>query len=185
MRYVVLMLAMTLAGCGNAVRTGTSAALSGFDLEEIATTMAQSIAADPEVQAAQASEGPLTVVVLPVENRLRGQVLPLGQARAFTASVRQLLSEAQPDGFTWVNNRDTFYALRRRELEGFDPGPAPEAVSPEYALQATFTSLANDNRRYRTSDYVCDFSLVSLQDRQVLWADAYNVRKFADKNFLD
>ena len=177
------------AGCGNAVRTGTSTALSGFDLEVMADQMARSIMADPDVQQAIAERGPLKVVVLPVENRLTGEVLPQGQARAFTAQVRVLLSRSQSSAgernFVWVNNRDTFYALRNRELEGIDPGPAPEAVSPEWALHATFRSLTDDDKRRRSAFYQAVFALTSLDNRTTLWTDVYNVKKSAVKNFLD
>ena len=49
--------------------------------------MAASIAAEPRVQQALAQDGRLSVVVQPVENRLTGEVLPAGQAEAFTARV--------------------------------------------------------------------------------------------------
>jgi hypothetical protein len=57
-----------LSGCGTAVSHGTNTALSGVDLVTMTDQMAQSIAGDPEVQAAIAREGKLIVVVQPVEN---------------------------------------------------------------------------------------------------------------------
>lgn len=184
---LALILAGLLAagGCGNAVVSGTSTALSAFDLESMASQMSQSIVADSEVQAALVEEGKLRVVVQPVTNRLRGEVLPLGQARAFTAQVRYLLSQARPDLFTWINNRDTFYALRDRELEEVDLGPAPEAIEPDYALDATFTSMKDVDKRGQSAFYVCTFELIDLRDRTVLWTDVYNVKKTAVRNFLD
>lgn len=185
-RAAIALLGLMLAGgCGNAVVSGTSTALSGFDLEAMAAQMSQSIIADSEVQAALAREGELRVVVQPVTNRLRGEVLPLGQARAFTAQVRYLLSQTRPDLFTWINNRDTFYALRARELEGVDLGPAPEAIDPDYALDATFTSMKDVDKHGQTAFYVCTFELIDLRDRTVLWTDVYNVKKTATRNFLD
>ena len=179
-----VLFALVLAGCGNAVVSGRSTALSGFDLNAMTDQMAASIMADPDVQAA-AAKGRLKVVVLPVENLLTGEVLPEGQARAFTAQVRVLLARARTGEFTWVNNRDTFYALRARELEGVDPGPDPDAINPEYALHATFRSLARDDKRGRSAFYECVFALTSLDNRTVLWTDDYNVKKSAVKNFLD
>ena len=186
-RGVVMLLSvlvLVLTGCGNAVISGKSTALSGFDLEAMTDQMAAGIMADPEVRAA-AANGPLKVVVLPVENLLTGEVLPEGQARAFTARVRVLLARARTGRFTWINNRDTFYALRNRELEGVDPGPDPDAISPEYALHATFRSLASDDKHARSAFYQCVFTLTSLDNRTELWTDVYNVRKTAVKNFLD
>ncbi len=182
---LLLTAAGLVGGCGTAVGSGTSTALSGDDLEAMADQMASGILASPEVQRVVREQGPLRVVVLPVENQLTGEVLPRGQAMAFTASVRTLLSRARTGNFVWVNNRDTFYALRARELEGMDLGPAPEAVNPEWALHATFRSLADDDKRGRSAFYQAVFSLTSLDNRTVLWTDVYNVKKTAVKSFLD
>jgi hypothetical protein len=174
-----------LSGCSSAVSHGTNTALSGVDLVQMTDDMANKIASDPGVQQAIARQGALKVVVLPAENRMRAEVLPSGQAETFTGRVRTLLSHELPDKFTWVMNRDTFYRLRGREIEGVEPGPAPEAVSPDYALSAVFTSLAEEDRKHRSSYYVCTFSLTDLRDRTVLWSGAYDVKKIAVKGFLD
>src|SRR5437867_12610768 len=104
------------SGCTTAVQSGTNTALSGVDLVQMTDDMAMQIVGDPQVQAAIAKEGSLKIVVLPVENRMRAEVLPPGQAEAFIARVRTLLARHAEDKFTWVMNRDTFYHLRGREL---------------------------------------------------------------------
>ncbi len=174
-----------LAGCGTAVSHGTNTALSGVDLITMTDQMAMSIAGDPEVQAAIARDGKLTVVVQPVQNFMRGEVLPRGQAEAFTGRIRTLLSKQAPDQFVWVMNRDAFYSLRKRELDGVDPGPSPDAMNPKYALTATFSSLGNETSKSRTNYYLCSYELTNLADRSVLWTDAYEVQKTAVKGFLD
>jgi hypothetical protein len=176
---------MVLAGCGSAISHGQNTALSGVDLVQMTDDMAMQIAGDPEVQAAIAQHGPLKVVVMPVENRMRAEVLPQGQAEAFTGRVRTLLARHGPERFTWIMNRDTFYRLRQRELEGVDPGPSPDAISPEYALTAVFSSLADENKKRRSSYYLCRYELSDLRDRTVLWTGSYEVKKIAVKGFLD
>ena len=174
-----------LSGCTSAVQSGMNTALSGMDLVQMTDDMAMQIVGDPDVQAAIAKEGSLKVVILPVENRMRAEVLPPGQAEAFVARVRTLLARHAKDRFTWVMNRDTFYRLRGREMEGVDLGPAPEAVSPDYALSAVFTSLADENAKLRSSYYLCRYELTDLRDRTVLWTGPYEVKKIAAKGFLD
>src|SRR5262245_16465559 len=110
-------------GCSSAVSSGTNTALSGDDLVKMTDDMAMKIVADPEVQSAIAREGTLKIVVQPVENKMRAEVLPRGPAEAFTGRLRTLLARHDPDQFTWVMNRDAFYRLRERELDGVDPGP--------------------------------------------------------------
>ena len=173
-----------LAGCASAVQSGHNTALDSVDLVRMTDDMALKIVADPDVQAAIAKSGRLKVVVQPVENRMTAEVLPRGPAETFTARVRVLLSNHAPDRFTWVMNRDAFNDLRRRQLD-FDLGPSPDAVQPEYALTAIFSSLANETSKGRSSYYLCVYELTDLQSRTVLWTDKYEVRKSVMKGFLD
>ena len=176
---------LSLSGCASAVQAGYSTALSGVDLTEMTDRMAASIVADPDVQAAIDQEGRLRVVCEPVENAMTAEVLPRGQAEAFTARVRSLLSRGgAADRFTWIMNRDAFYRLRERELD-VDLGPSPEATDPDYALYARFTSLTNETSKGRSSYYLCVYQLTNLRTRTVLWTDRYEVKKTAVKGFLD
>ena len=174
-----------LWGCASAVSQGTNTALSGVDLVQMTDDMAMKIAGDSEVQGAIARNGPLKVVVMPAENRMRAEVLPQGQAEAFTGRLRTLLAKHAPEKFTWIINRDTFYNLRGRELDDLDLGPAPEAISPDYALSAVFSSLADEDSKRRSSYYVCRYELSDLRDRTVLWTGSYEVKKVAVKGFGD
>lgn len=172
-----------LAGCASAVKNGQSTALSGFDLVSMTDQMAAGIGSAPQVNAA-AANGPLKIVVEPVVNELRAEVIPAGQATAFTGRVRVLLAKHAPERFVWCMNRDAFRQLQRKELD-IDPGPNPDRVQPEYALTATFSNLADENRERRESFYVCAFQLTNLKDSTVLWAGSYEVKKKAVKGFLD
>ena len=178
--------ALFACGCESAVKNAHSTALNGDDLVTITDNMAAGLGSDPAVNAAIAGHGPLKIVVMPVVNHLRAEVIPSGQATAFTGRVRMLLSKHSADRFTWIMNRDAFYSLRGRELEtGIDPGPAPEAINPEYALTATFSSLTNEDRKNRDTFYVCLFELTNLQNRTVLWSNSYEMKKKVVRGFLD
>jgi PBP1b-binding outer membrane lipoprotein LpoB len=181
----LLVLASTvLAGCTSAVESGHNTALDSIDLTAMTDRMAASIAGSPEVQAAIASEGKLRIVVEPVRNEMEAEVLPRGQAEAFTARVRFLLSKHAPDRFTWIMNRDAYYRLRQQELD-VPLGPAPDAINPRYALVARFRSLANESSQIRSDAYLCVYELTDLQTRTILWTDKYEVKKTAVKAFLD
>jgi len=171
-------------GCASAVQAGHNTALDSIDLVRMTDDMAAKIVAAPEVQEAIEQSGRLKVVVQPVENRMTAEVLPKGPAETFTARVRALLSRHAPDRFTWVMNRDTFDHLRRKELD-FDLGPSPEAINPEYALTASFSSLTDESSKGRSSYYLCVYELTNLRDRTVLWTDKYEVKKSVVKGFLD
>src|SRR5688500_10148985 len=159
----VVYLCSSVFICGSvsgmsAVQRGRSAALDSADVVKMTDDMAMQIVASESVQNAIIRDGQLKVVVEPVENRMRAEVLPRGQAEAFTARVRVLRARHAPDRFTWIMNRDAYYRLRERELD-IDLGPAPEAINPEYALTSRFSSLADEHRKGRNSYYLCVFEL--------------------------
>jgi hypothetical protein len=181
----VILFAVILAGCTSAVQSGHNTLLDSVDLVQMTDQMARSIVADKRVQEAIRKDGALKVVVQPVENRMTAEVLPRGQAEAFTARVRALLSRHNPNQFTWILNRDEFYDLRNKELEGVSLGPSPDAINPEYALTAVFSSLSDESSQRRTDFYICTYELSGLQNRNVIWSDSYKVKKTAVKGFLD
>ncbi len=178
------LVCISILGCTSAVQSGHNTLLNGVDLVQMTHQMARSIVADPRVQDAIAKDGSLKVVVQPVENQLTAEILPRGQSEAFTARVRALLSERNPQQFVWILNKDEFYDLRGKELE-VPLGPAPEAVNPQYALTAVFSSLTQETSKGRSDFYVCRYELSNLQSRAVLWSDTYKVKKSAMKGFLD
>ena len=181
-----LLVFTTLSGCASAVKNAHSTALSGVDLVSMTDDMASKLGSDSQVNAAFARGGPLRIVVMPVVNELQAEVIPTGQAYAFTGRLRALLAKHAPERFTWIMNRDGFTDLQRRERDlQIDPGPSPDRVQPEYALTATFSSLTNENKDRRDSFYVCSYSLTDLRDRTVLWNGTYEVKKKAVKGFLD
>ena len=183
--FACTILLVILCGCTNAVQSGHNTALDSLDLTQMTDRMASSIAGSSAVQQAIARHGgSIRVVVQPVENEMTAEILPRGQADMFTARVRYLLSKHDRLQFTWIMNRDAFYALRQRELE-VDLGPAPDAINPDYALTARFRTLTKEDSKMRSSAYLCVYELSNLSDRTILWTDKYEVKKIAVKGFLD
>jgi hypothetical protein len=180
----MLLMSLVLSSCASDVtRVAQKRRLDDVDLVRMTDQMAASLAADAEVLSAT-SAGRIAVVILPVRNRLTGQVLPPGEAQAFVARVRVLLSRSARDRFLFVLNRDDFDALRRAELAE-DLGPSPEAISPTHALTATFLSLDSSAGRRDATYYLCQYELTDLTDRRVLWAEKYEVKKKSVGEFLD
>lgn len=181
---ILILAALSAAGCTSAVQSGRNTALDSVDLVKMTDRMAASIGSNAQVRAAIQREGRLRIVVQPVQNEMQAEVLPPGQAQAFTARVRALLSQHDPGDFMWIMNRDAYYRLRQKELD-FDLGPSPDAVNPQYALVARFRSLADESSSHRSIAYLCVYELSNLQTRAILWTDHYEVNKIAVKGFLD
>ena len=171
-----------LAACGTALSEGHGTALDSFDLESMTGQMAAGIVGDPRVQAEIAAHGPLKIVCEAVENRMTGEILPQGQAEAYTANIRALLSKHAPDQFTWIMNRDEYHALRDKEV---DLGPSPDVMNPQYALAATFQTITQEDEEHRSAYYLCVYRLTDLDHRTVLWTGTYKVKKNVVKEFLD
>jgi PBP1b-binding outer membrane lipoprotein LpoB len=185
-RPLAILVALTLAaGCASdntAVSHGHNTALDSTNLVEMTEDMTAKILADPQVQTQLAQKGKLKVVIQPVENRMVGEVLPRGAKEAFVARLRSLLQERAPQKFTWVMNRDNWYAIREKEL---DRGLDPDRVQPEYSLTARFSSITDESSKHRSSYYLCVYNLTDLNSGQSLWTDKYEVKKAAVKGFLD
>ena len=182
---LISIVLLALAGCGTAVSNGHSTSLDSVDLIKMTDDMARSIVASPAVQQAIATHGSLKIVVQPVVNQMRAEVLPIGQEDAFTGRVRTLLAQHDRQQFTWIMNLLAFHRLRSHELDNIDPGPPAGEVSPGYALTATFTSLADENGSGRSDYYVCNYTLTNLKDRTTLWSKSYEVQKRTVRGFLD
>lgn len=186
MRFAICCILLLLAGgCArNVLSAGHNTALDSVDLTTMTDQMARSMAAEPRVRQTIERNGPMVVVIQPVENRLTGEVLPAGQAEAFTARVRVLLSQHAPESFSWVMNRDAYYRLRQREMD-VDLGPAPDRIQPQYALTARFSSLTDESSKRRTAAHLCVYNLTNIATGELIWTDRYEVKKTAVKGFLD
>jgi hypothetical protein len=181
-----LILLLLLPGCGTATSHGRGTALDHVDLIAMTDDMAAKIAADADVQAAIEKHGPMKIVVLPVENRMTGEILPRGPAMTFTSRVRALLAKHNDGRYVWINNRDAYREMQARELEpGTDLGPDPATTNPDYALNAIFSSLTKEDESRRSAYYLCEYQLTNLKDRTILWTDKYELKKIAVKGFLD
>src|SRR5438067_1784760 len=97
--WALIVACSLLGGCasGTAVSSGSNTALDSGNLQQMTDKMASEIASSPKVNRQILEHGPLVIVCEPVENRMVGEVLPRGQAEAYTARIRSLLSEKAPD----------------------------------------------------------------------------------------
>jgi hypothetical protein len=123
-----------------------------------------------------------TIVVDRVEDRTNSRLF----TGNFDIFLQRLKTNIQREGkgrIRIIDNRDRFYDVRDRELEGgrgdeFGQGPAsgPPAAAgarnPDYALRGTAMDLPNRGTVY----YNLQFELINLRTRQSEWSNDYEVK---------
>lgn len=122
-----------------------------------------------------------TVVVDRVEDMTRDNLFK-GDYNIFLQRLQTNLSRQGRGRIALIENRDRFYDVRGRELEGEreddfgqggrGPRRAPEAINPDYALYAKAMDLPGRGTTY----YNLQFTLVDLNSRVQVWTGDYEVR---------
>jgi hypothetical protein len=185
-----LSLCVCVAACDNAAvnKDRTTTFLNSNDMETMTNQMAQSIIADPRIQAAAAS-GPLKIVIRPVEN-LTDEIIPGNECELFVARLQGLLA-SRPElanRFVWCVNRSDYAKLRAEEIPESKIGVSEDRVQPEYQLYAEFRSSTDVTTKSRSDTYLCHYKLTKISnggEGLILWMGEYETSKAIKKGFLD
>ncbi|HVT82464.1 MAG TPA: hypothetical protein VHM90_17620 [Phycisphaerae bacterium] len=185
-----LTFAATLAGCNNtAVNVDRKTTfLNSDDMVTMTNRMAQSIIADPRIQA-ESAKGPLKIVIRPVDN-LTDEIIPGNEAELFVARLQGLLA-SRPElanRFIWCVNRSDYAKLQAERVPESKIGPSEDRVQPEYQLYAEFRSATNVTRKTRSDTYLCHYKLTRISnggEGLLLWLGEYETSKAIKKGFLD
>jgi hypothetical protein len=163
--------------------------LDSNDMVTMTNQMARSIIADPRVQSAAASGGPLKIVIKPVTN-LTNEIIPAGQGELFVARLQGLLAKEQAlsDRFQWVINRTDYEKLRAEEIPESQLGPSETRITPEYALWAEFHSVTDAKKNTRNDLYLCTYKLTKISsglEGATIWTGEYQTSKTIKRSMLD
>ena len=153
--------------------------LQSRDINEAADQLAADLLSDPELNRGREQ---WTVVVTNIEDKTRDRQF-MTDYDIFLQALKARLAKQGRGRITLVTNRDRFYNLRDRELEGgggrdeFGQGggggrAAPQAVSPDYAL----TGVVRDLPRRGTIYYQMEFTAEDLKRRTTAWTGSYEVK---------
>ena len=182
-----LLLAMFTAGCGQSYEDQRppvdqldkrDRGLQSKDVLQASDSLAMDLLALPELNE---SREQWTVVVDRVEDMTRDNLFR-GDYNIFLQRLQTNLSRQGRGRVALIENRDRFYDVRGRELEGEreddfgqggrGPRRAAEAIDPDFALYAKAMDLPGRGTTY----YNLQFNLVNLQRRQIVWTGDYEVR---------
>lgn len=189
-RLAAMLCLVCLAGCETTAvnKDRQTTFLDADDMVAMTNKMAQSIIADPRIQAATAA-GPMRIVIRPVDNYTNG-IIPGNEAQLFVARLQGLLaSRPELSGrFVWCVNRIDYEKLRREEIPESKIGPSEDRILPEYQLYAEFHSDTNVTRKTRSDIYLCQYKLTKISgggEGMIFWNGQYETSKAIKKGFLD
>ena len=180
-----LLLGALAAGCGPSYEDqrppvdqldSRDRGLQSKDVLEASDALANDLLALPELNA---SREQWTVVFDRVEDMTTGNQFQ-SNFNIFLQRLQTNLARQGRGRIAVIENRDRFYDVRSRELEGErDDGrggrgaaPAPGSTNPDFALYAKAMDLPGRGTVY----YNLQFNLVDLHSRLVIWTNDYEVR---------
>ncbi|MDB5297599.1 MAG: hypothetical protein JWO31_3582 [Phycisphaerales bacterium] len=161
---------------------GRDRGLQSKDINQAADQMAADLLSDPELNR---SRDQWTVVVTNIDDKTRDRQF-MTDYDIFLQALKARLAKQGRGRVTLITNRDKFYNLRDKELEGggrdeFGQGGgggrgAPMAVNPDFAL----TGVVRDLPRRGTIYYQMEFSVEDLKRRTTAWSGSYEVKVARD-----
>jgi hypothetical protein len=144
------------------------AGLQSRDINWAADQMAADLLSDPELNR---SREQWTVVVTTMDDKTRDREF-MTDYDIFLQALKARIAKQGRGRVTLITNRDKFYNLRDKELEGPANQPAPAAVNPDYAM----TGVVRDLPRRGTIYYQMEFSIEDLKRRTTAWTGSYEVK---------
>jgi len=186
----VLGLAMGFAavGCESTAvsKDAKTSFLNADDLVSMTDQMAQSILADPRVQA-ETAKGPLIIVMKPIVNSTN-EIIVGNRKELYVHRLRTLLSTRPElrDRFMFVLNKADYDKLQREEgLSDTALGPREERVMPQFVLWGEFYADTEARSKTRSDIYLCTYKLTRLSGGDILWEHSYETHKSVNKTLLD
>jgi hypothetical protein len=154
--------------------------LQSADVLKASDEIAMSLLSLPELRA---SDKQWTLVVDKVEDLTRDRKFRSTDYNIFLERLRSNLVNQGRGQIQLIENRDKFYDLRDRELEGgaggdeFGQGEgsgrgAPKATSPDFAIYAKAYDMPNRGTTY----YLIDFIVTDLHRRTQVFSKQYETR---------
>lgn len=158
--------------------------LQSTDVRQASDKIAASLLSLPELRA---SDRRWSLVVTDVEDLTRDRKFKVIDYNIFIERLRSNLAKQGRGVIRLVENRDRFYDIRNKELEGeLEPGDefgqgesgrgggggAPQAASPDFGLYAKAMDLPNRGTTY----YLIQFVVTDLKTREQVFVDDYEVK---------
>jgi len=154
--------------------------LQSMDVNQAADQMAASLLSSRRLNESRTR---WTMVVGHVDDMTRDRTA-ITDFDLFIQALRARLFEQGEGRVELIVNRDKFYRERSREREdvgGPDqfgqtgrtgPGPAPDAINPDFEL----TGVVRDLPRRRTNYYQITMDVIDLRTRGTAWTHTYEVK---------
>ncbi len=154
------------------------AGLQSKDVQASTSQLAQDLLGAPRLNASRTQ---WTLAVSTVEDMTRDHMFNTNYD-IFIESLRGAISEKGQGRIQLIENKDTFHAIRDKELEGPSADPykqgggsgnaAPAAINPDYILYGKALDMPNRS----TNFYLLQFTVFNAQTREQVWVGTYQVK---------
>ncbi len=182
---VVLLLVLTAC-----TSTPTSTRLTQDDLDVTVNEMAASLSGS-DFLAERTTDSPQIVIVTNKVQNLTDDIIPVAEQWMLVARVQSTLpirAMSDQKNIKFVLPPERVAEMR---LRGFE-GEMPAGLEPTHLMSATFMSSRRAGRRdkakittTRTNYYYLEYSITGLDDRQVIWTDAFEFKREAFGKIID
>lgn len=172
------MTAVVVSGCATARR---STRFTIDDLDQIALAMARSLARQ-SVIAHRNQDSPAWVVSIDKVRNLTSDVMTDAERWAVVAHLRGMLplrSLEDRYNITFVIPVERRESLRAYLKEYESDDQFGRGRRPTHQMAATFRSLTRAQAHHRTEMYHCQFEMVELGTRRLIWADEFEFKRAA------
>ena len=171
------VLALAIAGCEMPPPRVQTSFLQAVDLIEMTDRMAASLAAAPAITGRDPSSERWVVSMERISNRTN-QLIPDGEKWLYVARLRGRLAAAELTArrnLLWVMPPERWREVAA-ELE--DPRePRELRTPPTHQLTGAFLALTNTSGSGRSDTTVCSYQLVDLSTGELVWEDAWEVKR--------
>ncbi len=170
-----LCVAASLTACGGPPKARTTF-LGSVDLIAMTDQMAQSFTQDDVINARAPGSEPWIISIYRIVNNTN-QVIPEREKWLYINRLRAMLDRsdiAQRCNITWIIPPERWSIIA---AETGEPEPYGLRLDPTHLLTAEFNALTNTSGRGRTDTYLCAYELVDLATGQIIWQDAWEVKR--------
>lgn len=174
---VIAFLTFAFLGCGGSPPRAHTPFLTSVDLVHMTDQMSESFAGDDRISRRTPDDEPWVISIHRMVNHTN-QIIRENERWLYVGRLRSRLSQA---GFS--ENKSLIWIVppeqwpRIAEELGGAPEPLELRMTPTHLLTAEFNVLTQSGPGGRSDAYHCAYQLLDLSSGEIIWEDAWEVKR--------